>query len=265
MKIIYLLVPLFIVSACESVAPENNIPLPDPNDNDPFSTLWFGYYQEDAVNNPEDPLNGLVYLNIPDDGTFAGQLFFSYAGCDDNFDAGQVEGTISGSNINGSWEGIVDGESVGGSYTGQRSSDDTMYSGSYTNDNGKQNFECDQDFHYYVASNGNWFLFRSDNDDAMEIIVEIIDKDASFTWSDIPNTAIYRFVIIDQDCLEEKQDLELCLVWGGDASFNSLEYDEGNGDIPATPLIKGNDYVINVIAIGNTRDVLATSSKQFRF
>lgn len=261
MKFIYLLLVILSVAACESVE-EPITTNPDPNAEP--TTLWFGYYQEDALNNPEDPLSGILYLNIPDNGTFEGELFFSYVGCDDGFDAGVAQGTVNGQSIQGSWEGTVDGRAVGGDYTGQLSADQTTYSGTYTNANGKLEIECDVDFTYYVAALGSWRIFRSDVDNSLDITAIVNGDDVNFSWSGINNVGIYRFVVIDRECLEEQRDLEACLVWGGESSLTDINYGQG-GDVPAQRLIKGKDYIINVLAISNTGQVIASSSKGFRF
>jgi hypothetical protein len=44
--------------------------------------LYIGYYHEDPISNPEDPVPGALYLSLPaGDSSFAGKMFFTYLGC----------------------------------------------------------------------------------------------------------------------------------------------------------------------------------------
>ena len=54
--------------------------------------LFVGYYHEDPATNPEDPFPGALYLNLPaTNGTFAGTMFFTFAGCQ-QVSAGSISG-----------------------------------------------------------------------------------------------------------------------------------------------------------------------------
>ncbi|MBT8185410.1 MAG: hypothetical protein KJN76_11270, partial [Eudoraea sp.] len=180
------------------------------NQTDDPSTLWFGYYQEDGASNPEDPMPGFVYLNIPNDGTFEGELFFSYAGCDGTFDVGRVSGTVSEGKITGNWEGMVDGKAVGGKYNGTLNAAKNSYRGTYTNANGKQEIPCGDMGGYYVAPHGTWSIKGNDSQGDFCCGTEILAEEeyAQFTWEEIPNADVYRYIIIDKRCLMEKMNLE---------------------------------------------------------
>ena len=224
------------------------------------STLWMGYYQEDPTNNPEDPTAGILYLDVPLDGTFQGELFFSYAGCDQTFDVGKVSGTAVGKRLNGAWEGVVDGEKIGGNYRGDLNQQGNIYSGTFSNRAGKQKIECDPDG-YHVAAKGTWFIRRSNDDSQMNISILDDTDPLEIAWTEIPNYDIYRFVIVDKECLLTYWDLERCMLWAGESDWPDLIY--GDGDLPAKPLVPNRTYVITVLAIGD-RGVMASSSKEFK-
>ena len=66
---------------------------------------YIGYYQENPVTNPEDPVPGAVYLRLPAaDGAFSGDMFFTYVGCQSS-NLGRVSGRQSGLSLSGSPRG----------------------------------------------------------------------------------------------------------------------------------------------------------------
>jgi hypothetical protein len=122
--------------------------------------LYVGYYQEDAVNNPEDPTIGTLYLRLPqDDGAFSGDMYFTYVGCQT-----QNIGTISGNknqlDLVGSWSGTVDNLAQSGNYVGRFQPALGVYQGTYTNAGGKQFRDLRPCITYFIAALGTWELFR---------------------------------------------------------------------------------------------------------
>lgn len=137
----------------------------DPVDNNPVEptpsgkSLYIGYYLEDPATNPEDPVGGSIYLNIPDeDGAFDGSMYFTYVGCQSS-NVGTVSGTKSGNTLTGNWSGTIDNTAQTGSYTGAYSAVESRYSGVYDVSAGKQFFSIDNCIEYYIAPNGTWFLY----------------------------------------------------------------------------------------------------------
>ena len=231
------------------------------------NSCWFGYYQEDAANNPEDPMIGMVYLHLPGNGQFTGELIFSYQGCEGGMQSGRVSGQVEGSMISGNWSGSVDGIGVGGSYNGVLSSDEKSYSGTYTNSAGKKKIEC-QSLIYYVAGKGTWQVYGSKASTGLEI--EVITEPESdvpfFSWTDFEDLEYYRFVIIDIECLEEEQDLEKCMMWNGEYVFAQLGYGEIYDDLPkAKSLQKGKTYLIQVLAFNEDENVIGSATKEFTY
>jgi hypothetical protein len=121
--------------------------------------LYVGYYQEDATNNPEDPVPGALYLRLPQtDSTFSGDMYFTYIGCQS-----QNVGTISGNkrqlDLVGSWTGTVDNLAQRGDYVGRFQPTLGIYQGTYTNAGGKQFRDLSPCITYYIAAFGTWELF----------------------------------------------------------------------------------------------------------
>ncbi|MGB5700193.1 hypothetical protein [Muriicola sp.] len=227
------------------------------------SSLWFGYYQEDAGNNPEDPMIGLVYLHIPNNGEFSGELIFSYQGCEGGMQRGRVSGQVNENVISGNWSGTVDNVAVAGGYSGQMDLSTKGYSGIYINSEGKKKIECDW-LTYYVAGKGTWQVYGSNEPFSINIDISYEEGIPFFNWTDFDDLETFRFVIVDLECLIEQQDLEQCMVWNGEYVFSDLEYGMEYGDLPPSrPLIIGKNYLIHVLAYGENGSILGSASKEF--
>ncbi len=247
-----------VVISCDS---EGEVPPGPLTDTDLLNDFWFGSYQEDALTNPEDPLPGFIYLQIPETGNFDGELYFSYSGCDGGVDLGRVSGTVANGNLDGSWSGNVDGENVGGSYTGELINEE-RYQGIYTNAGGKVEIECDEDFSYFVAPNGTWFLNKSGNNKSLDISVDTNSDPIALTWkggnqSDI----VYNVVFVDAECLEQNLDLEECLMWSGITTTNSIVYGQGIGEtVPAERLVLGRSYLASITCVNSSGEATVSSN-----
>ncbi len=250
----------FMIS-CEDNEGKTPTPLPNAN---LLTDFWFGYYQEDALTNPEDPLPGFIYLQVPVSGNFEGELFFSYSGCATGVDIGRVIGTAANGNLDGTWLGNVDGENVGGNYLGQLVGNG-IYQGSYTNDDGKVEIVCDADFSYFVAPNGTWFLQKTGNNETLDVIAVADTDPITLNWNTGSGAGLaYSVVVIDAACLEQDLDLEECLMWSGISTTNSIVYGEGVGEtVPAQGLVSGNTYLASVTCINSSGQATASSNITF--
>lgn len=238
----------------------------NPPDTDLLSDFWFGYYQEDATTNPEDPLPGFIYLKIPESGNFEGELYFSYAGCKGGIDIGRVEGTVANENLDGTWTGNVDNMSVGGGYLGQLVNAN-RYEGTYTNTGGKIEIECDDsDLSYFVAPNGTWFVQKTDNNDNLNIEVDTNTAPISLSWNaSNQSNLIYSVVFIDAECLNGNLNLGQCLMWNGLSTTNSILYGQGiNNNVPALQLVADKTYLVAITCI-NALTGQATASSNVTF
>jgi len=229
-----------------------------------LSSFWFGYYQEDAVTNPEDPLPGFIYLNIPDSGSFDGELFFSYSGCEGGVDVGRATGTAGEGSLVGTWQGTVDGRSVGGEYTGQLKNGRTI-EGAYSNEEGKVEIVCDPDFSYFVAPRGSLFLENTGSNQALNILVDTESNPVSLTWNGASGVGVlYNVVFIDAECLQDKVSVRDCLMWSGVSTSSSIVYGEGiTDDVPAEPLVSGKTYLASITCINSEGQALASSNITF--
>lgn len=124
--------------------------------------LVIGYYLEDAVTNPEDPMPGTFYMNLPEEGAYSGAMYFTYVGCQSE-NVGTISGIKQrGGDLSGQWEGHVDGHTVGGGYQATYDAITGLYSGTFTNAAGKLEVDVPNCIHYHVAPKGSLSLFPLD-------------------------------------------------------------------------------------------------------
>jgi hypothetical protein len=142
-----------LLSACGGGDPA---PAPAPL---PPGGLYVGYYQEDALTNPEDPTPGAFSLNLPAaDAAFSGSMYFTYVGCQSS-NVGAVGGTKSGTSLSGTWSGAVDGLPQSGTYSGTYDASALAYSGTFLNSGGKQFRDLSPCIQYTIAPKGTWEMF----------------------------------------------------------------------------------------------------------
>lgn len=234
-------------------------------DTDLLSDFWFGSYEEDVITNPEDPTPGFIYLKIPASDKFEGELHFSFSGCESGVDLGRIEGDVTGTTLSGSWAGDVDNIPVGGNYSGSLVTNE-RYEGIYTNSGGKIKVECEDEFSYYVAPNGTWFLQKVDDNDELDIQITTINNQVSFTWnSSTNNDVIYNIVFVDASCLDSNLNIEECTMWSGVSITNSFIYGSGIVEtVPAKRLIYGQTYISIITGIDIvTRKAISSSNIRF--
>ncbi len=154
-----------------------------------------GYYQEDASNNPEDPMPGTFYMNLPvRSGDYSGQMYYTYFGCQDE-NVGTISGnkTVDG-DISGTWAGTVDGNPVGGPYEGQYSGNTGLYEGTYQNTGGKLHIQIEGCVDYHVAAHGTFKLFPVEVSWPTSFSLSKGDGDI-VSWTH-PADAAYTFVTV---------------------------------------------------------------------
>lgn len=157
--------------------------------------LYVGYYQEDAANNPEDPVPGAFSLNLPSgNGSFAGSMYFTYIGCQSS-NVGAVSGTKSDLALSGNWSGTVDGLAQTGGYGGTYSTATGSYSGTYTNANGKQLRDLQPCILYSIAALGTWEMFPVEGRAPATFNVGISGRNLS--WSATPGAAFTLVYLLD--------------------------------------------------------------------
>ncbi len=158
------------------------------------SDLYVGYYLEDPLNNPEDPVPGSLFLNLPtDDGAFAGEMFFTYVGCQSQ-NIGTVAGMRLGTSLSGDWTGTVDGTSQSGSFSGSLQAPST-YTGQYTVDGGKQLIEVEDCTTYYIAAFGRWVLTSIDQPSPDDQLLSYADGRVS--WDTLQDAIAVQCQLVD--------------------------------------------------------------------
>jgi hypothetical protein len=131
-----------------------------PTLTDENSDLYFGYYVEDPVNNPEDPTPGALLLRLPKtDAAFSGALFFTFIGCQSE-SWGHIEGELKQGKLQGKWSGAVDDIPQDGTFQGKFDAQAAQYAGTYDNSKGKQYREIPNCITYHIAARGTWQMFK---------------------------------------------------------------------------------------------------------
>ena len=124
--------------------------------------LYVGYFQEDPLTNPEDPVPGTMYLMVSAaNGLHYGAMSFKYADCQKNSIA-TFNGKITNSGIEGQWSGVIDNLLQSGTYSGSYEARQHRLSGKYSNTQGKQFRDLRPCIEYTIAPNGTWELFHID-------------------------------------------------------------------------------------------------------
>jgi hypothetical protein len=200
--------------------------------------IYIGYYQESSKNNPEDPMPGSFYINIPETSKdFSGAMAFTFVGCQSH-NVGHVNGTKTDSKISGTWDGNVDGSIQKGKFSGAFDEKTQSYTGTYTNDGGKQFKDLRPCIQYYIAAEGTFVLAQAGGHAPSDFIATISND--RIIWPALSQA--YYFLISVFDVKKAKQ---------GD--FDSVVHQEiirssGNNvaNLPSRSLIKNNNYIVSV-------------------
>lgn len=220
-----------------------------PND------LYIGYYLEDPIANPEDPLPGSLHLSIPKtDGNFAGELFFTYVGCQTQ-NIGTVSGSKTGDTLNGLWSGNVDMTQQDGTFAGERDSNG-FYSGSYTVTKGKQFIDIDDCIEYFIAPFGTWYLFpvleESSDDDLISVDSEAIE------WTPVANSVFTQCQLVELN--QDNCAVAATSVWQEIQLSNTQTI-----ELPKTLLASSNSYALSCAQFDENGNPLAFSKVIFDY
>ena len=215
---------------------------------------YIGYYQENPATNPEDPVPGAIYLRLPaGDGAFAGDMFFTYVGCQSS-NLGSVSGRKSGISLSGQWSGTVDDRAQRGAFTGSFDAASGYYTGTYTNAGGKQHRDLNPCIEYWIAPDGAWALFPLDRNIPADFEIRVTPN--AIRWLRQEDAEGALVMIFDAATLATTQGN--AIVWqtikDGGSPMSSL------GDVPLT---RGREYVASVVVIGGAGERLAFGSRRF--
>lgn len=211
--------------------------------------LYYGYYQEDPLNNPEDPTPGTLVLNLPSaPGSFSGQMPFSYVGCIGGADIGTVTGQRTDTGMTGQWTGVVDNVPVGGAYVGSYDSANDQFSGTYTNAGGKVHVSGPNDCSHDIAANGTWKLYGGTVTTPSNFVVSSSGGvKPTWSWPSLGSTVYYLVRVFDQKCLAASVTSSECMMGEGQTLLNRIAYPNEFPD--AKPLKDGGSYLVAVHAV----------------
>ena len=216
--------------------------------------LFVGYYQEDPVDNPEDPTIGALYLKLPSKGGgFSGNMFFTYVGCQTS-NVGTITGTMTGEQLQGTWTGTTDGTAQHGDFSGRRIPSRDAYAGTYSVAGGKQHIVVPDCIQYYVASKGTFELFAAGISEPKSFVISIHDKVVSWT---APAGAIMTLVSV--------LDPELARAGRGNATLwqTLVMGSQHTADLGGSKLVKGHTYLATVGAVDQSFKRISFGSIEF--
>jgi hypothetical protein len=225
-------------------APPPSAPAPAPGG------LYIGWYEEDPVNNPEDPTVGALFFRVPAaDGDFAGFMPFSYAGCSVGVDTGAMAGTRSGNRLTGTWAGTLDGAAVGGGFSADLvdGSNPPRFDGSFTNANGKQPISAGP-CNYFMAAHGRFRLYGAVASEPAGVALNFDGNSTApaLTWTGVPAGALTTLRWFDEACLETTPTAASCFLGEASTTGSSLGYPSGFSG--AQPLSVGGRYLVVLTA-----------------
>jgi hypothetical protein len=215
---------------------------------------YIGYYQEDPVTNPEDPVPGALYLRVPAaDGAFSGDMFFTYIGCQSS-NLGRISGRKSGTSLSGNWSGTVDDLAQRGSFAGSYSAAAGYFTGTYTIAGGKQHRDLSPCIEYYIAPNGSWALFPVERNTPAAFDIQVTPDGAR--WTRQRDAGESHVTIFDAATLAAPQGN--AIVWQ-----TIIESRSNRVDLDDVPLVSGRAYILAVTVIDETARRLAFGSRRF--
>lgn len=222
--------------------------------------LYVGYYLEDPLNNPEDPMPGTLIVNLPSGpGTYSGQMPFSYVGCASGADVGTITGQRTDTDMTGQWTGVVDNVPAGGAYVGRYDNALDQFSGTYTNSGGKVHVTGPHDCAYDIASQGTWQLYGGTVTTPASFVVSSSGGvTPTWSWPSLGGTVFYLVRVFDEKCLAATVTSAECMMGEGRTMLNHIAYP---ADFPSAKSLKdGGQYLVAVHAID-----LAAGWKQVGF
>lgn len=216
--------------------------------------LYVGYYQEDPLTNPEDPMPGAFVLNLPEnDASFDGDMFFTYVGCQSR-NVGRVKGAKAGLGLSGTWSGMVDASAQSGPYKGTYDPAAGYYKGVYTNGAGKQFKNIQDCIQYYIAPKGTWEMFAVEQNQPATFKVDVTGAKAS--WASVPGAAMTLVYVLDPVAAKSGG--------GNPVKFQTIIPGKGASfDFAASGLNKGKEYIAVALVSNQGAARMAFASKRF--
>ena len=222
-----------------------------------LKSIYLGYYAEDPLDNPEDPVGGFISAILPESGVFNADFLFSYLGCNGGIDSGQASGKRTQESLSGSWSGTADGARVTGKMTASHSGN--SFSGTYSVDGGKKRIgPFDSGCSYYIAGHGRFHLSAIGNNVATE---GGNTSHIQFTCTDIRGSTGYAWAVAESDCLSTTGSISSCSNWNGFSYFKKMTLKQGT---TIKQLRSDTEYVVGCIGFSAAGNPLGIATGTFK-
>lgn len=239
-----------LVSACGGGSDAD-----EPSAIDSKNDIYLGFYAEDALNNPEDPMTGAFVINLPkEDGDFAGNMFFTYVGCQST-NVGKIAGVKTAETLSGVWSGTLDDVAHAGKFTGKFGANLGGYTGTYSNNGGKQYRDLRPCIEYHTAALGRWEVYPEGVATPKDFVVAVSGR--SVTWSGSTGANVALLYLLDTTLADGARNP---VVWQTLVGAGG-----GTLTVPTSvPLAAGRDYLVAVGLVSPSNERVAFGSKRFK-
>lgn len=216
--------------------------------------LYLGYYQEDPLANPEDPMPGAFVLRLPDkDEAFAGAMYFTFVGCQTS-NVGKVEGKKAGQKLAGDWSGTVDGSAQSGAYEGWYSAATGAYKGTYSNAGGKQYRDISGCIQYYIGPKGSWEMFSAERSYPDSFQISVTGNTVSLPSQ--PGVLMTLVYVVDQSLSNKAGVNPIVYQTAAPGAATSVKLDKAG-------LKKGGEYLAVALVNNAKAQRVGFTSKRF--
>lgn len=216
--------------------------------------LYVGYYQEDPLANPEDPMPGAFVLKLPDaDASFKGAMFFTFVGCQTS-NVGTVGGAKLGFDLKGEWSGNIDNSAQSGPYSGAYDPKTASYKGVYANKGGKQFRDIKGCIQYWIGPKGTWEMFPVEQSQPESFKVEV--SGSMISWPKTPRAAMTLVYLLDAAVAQSGSGNPVTfqtVLPGATASFSLTD----------ARLSKGKQYIAVAMVNNHLAQRVGFASKRF--
>jgi hypothetical protein len=216
--------------------------------------LYLGYYQEDPLTNPEDPMPGAFMLKLPEnDAAFDGAMFFTFVGCQHS-NVGKVSGVKAGNALSGTWSGTIDESAQSGPYKGTYDPGTGYYKGTYSNAGGKQFRDIRGCIQYYIGPNGRWEMFAVEQNQPAGF--KLTMSASVVSWTASPKGAMTLVYVIDPALAQSGG--------GNPVKFQTvLPGQAGSFNLGPVGLTKGKEYIVATLVNNRQAQRVGFGSKRF--
>jgi hypothetical protein len=214
---------------------------------------YLGFYQEDAVNNPEDPTAGAFVIQLPEGNqSFSGNMFFTYVGCQST-NVGRVSGARSNDRLSGTWSGTLDGEFNSGNFSASYDRFVGGFVGNFDRAGGKVLRDLRPCILYHIAAKGSLEAYPARISVPSNFVLDIRQGTVKVpAWTNAKYALVY---VVDGSLLESTRSP---VVWQ-----NFGRFDTHLSISPTAPLTPGKEYLVGVAVLDANYQRLAFGSQPY--